>query len=171
MKKQKIKMKFECDQSWSDMQLVSGGRFCGDCKKVVHDLTGKSVDEVLEMRKTHTELCGMFTAEQLGAGKAIEFPKVRYAAAVLAFFGLGISQADAQQKQNVKTVQLATDSLGNTVDSRNAPVCPVGTAEESSYEAAATEPAHHYKRKKYYVNGRFPFVHRKRFRTLGVMSF
>jgi hypothetical protein len=165
MKANKIKLTFECDQSWSDMMPVNGGRFCGDCKKVVHDLRGKSVAEVLTMRKGHTEVCGMFTAEQLGAGRAIEFPKVRYAAAILAFFGLGISQADAQQKQNVKTVQLASDSLGLSKDSRNAPVCPAGSADESRSEEVIPVKVH--KKKKIYVNARFPFIHRRKSRLMG----
>ncbi len=63
----KVKLSFQCPQSWKKMQHVSGGRFCSDCKKVVHDFSHRkniSVSALIN-KKNESKLCGNFKSTQL----------------------------------------------------------------------------------------------------------
>lgn len=64
---QKVKLSFQCPQSWQKMQQVNGGRFCSDCKKVVHDFSHRkniSVSALIN-KKNESKLCGNFKSTQL----------------------------------------------------------------------------------------------------------
>ncbi len=65
MQTSRIKLSFECNEKWEDMDVCSSGRFCGGCNKVVHDYKRCSKKQFLEIKNTKSDLCGQFAAHQL----------------------------------------------------------------------------------------------------------
>jgi hypothetical protein len=52
----RIELAFPCTADFARMQKVDGGRFCGDCAKVVHDLSAMTEGEVRALlARTPTE--------------------------------------------------------------------------------------------------------------------
>lgn len=46
----KITIPTPCHEDWSKMSPSERGRFCGSCKKEVHDFTGKSDEHVIAVK-------------------------------------------------------------------------------------------------------------------------
>lgn len=49
---------FRCPMVWDDMPASEHGRFCGKCRKEVHDLSNCSIDEVIALQRKHGPICG-----------------------------------------------------------------------------------------------------------------
>jgi len=69
LKKKPISITLEnpCHQNWNAMPRQDGGLYCGDCKKVVHDFSIMSDEEIIRIltQKTSKEICGVFRNDQL----------------------------------------------------------------------------------------------------------
>jgi hypothetical protein len=68
MHRDDISIKTPCHLDWSKMTPADGGRFCGDCKKVVRDLSGMSEPEARALiRSARTgELCVRYVYDAQG---------------------------------------------------------------------------------------------------------
>lgn len=68
MKKSEVKIASPCTLDWRKMTPAQGGRFCGDCKKVVRDLSSMSEREARALMKApgSAELCVRFVYDRHG---------------------------------------------------------------------------------------------------------
>jgi hypothetical protein len=59
MNARELEIKTPCTVDWTRMTPADGGRFCGDCKKVVRDLSKMTEDEAraLVAKERYGELC------------------------------------------------------------------------------------------------------------------
>ncbi len=61
-----IQLANPCSEHWEQMQPAAHGRFCDHCQKQVHDMTGLSTTEVIQLfQKNGGKLCGRMTETQL----------------------------------------------------------------------------------------------------------
>jgi hypothetical protein len=65
---QKVPLKNPCSLDWQKMTPRDGGRFCGDCKKVVRDLSSLSEDEARALLRAprNEELCVRYLYDRDG---------------------------------------------------------------------------------------------------------
>ncbi len=173
---EKIKMKFVCNQNWDSMKVTSNGRYCDSCKKEVHNFTNKSVKEINSIKSTAGELCGIFKIEQIEPDLIpIEFnftKKLKYVAAtVTTFLGLELSDAKAQKTNDTPTEISSENPIITTPNENIQNGKCVLMVKEDNEEQLDIEPIQHIakRRHKYYLSKRFPFVHKKRYRTMGAM--
>jgi len=63
-----VGVKVPCSYDWRKMSPAEGGRFCGDCKKVVRDLSGMSEDEAraLVAKARYQDLCVRMVVDRDG---------------------------------------------------------------------------------------------------------
>jgi hypothetical protein len=68
MKNQDVAVESPCNANWSAMQRGDKSRFCGDCKKTVHDLTSMSKAEAsaLLAAPATEELCVRYLHDEMG---------------------------------------------------------------------------------------------------------
>lgn len=68
MNKGEVRFSNPCTLDWKKMTPAEGGRFCGDCKKVVRDLSKMSEDEAraLLAKPRNEELCVRFVSDAHG---------------------------------------------------------------------------------------------------------
>jgi hypothetical protein len=68
MDKRNIPVGTPCHLDWRRMTPADGGRFCGDCKKVVRDLSALSEAEAIQLvRQAHNEdLCVRYVYDRFG---------------------------------------------------------------------------------------------------------
>jgi hypothetical protein len=68
MDKQRIPIGAPCHLDWRKMTPADGGRFCGDCKKVVRDLSAmsKAEAEALIAERKNEELCVRYVYDRFG---------------------------------------------------------------------------------------------------------
>lgn len=68
MNRQELKVATPCTLDWKKMTPAEGGRFCGDCKKVVRDLSSMTEREAraLLKREAGGELCVRFLLDKHG---------------------------------------------------------------------------------------------------------
>jgi hypothetical protein len=64
----KIPLPTPCTLDWRKMTPADGGRFCGDCKKVVRDLSKMSEEEARALLRTprREDLCIRFLTDRYG---------------------------------------------------------------------------------------------------------
>jgi hypothetical protein len=167
-------LQFQCDQDWDEMKPTACGRFCTVCNKEVHDLTGKSIKEIDRLKGEKGDLCGVFLPQQLEQDLVpLEIPavsKLRYFAAFLAtFLGLELSSGKAQDKKENTNVLVMKEEKTPSVNTVTAVSSSPKVMEDENGEPieAAPKKRTHYKKKKYYVSRRFPFIHRRR-RVMGM---
>jgi hypothetical protein len=69
MKKSDVPIGSPCEANWSAMTPASGGRFCGDCKKVVHHLSKMTQAEATALLRSgrNDELCVRYAHDRAGA--------------------------------------------------------------------------------------------------------
>lgn len=100
------KMIFVCDEDWDEMRPCDSGRYCARCQHVVHDFTAGIPPA------TDTDgICGLFNIEQLHPDWVpLEFTWLNSFKEVLlaavAFLGLEVTQASAQQDVKTDTIEL-----------------------------------------------------------------
>ncbi len=68
MKTSDFPVSFKCNLDWQKMTVVDKGRFCGDCKKVVRDVSGMKEAEAKELLATREggELCVRYISDRDG---------------------------------------------------------------------------------------------------------
>ena len=54
-----------CHEKWSEMTPNEQGRFCNACQKTVTDFTGLTDNEILNIVRNNSNVCGRFYADQL----------------------------------------------------------------------------------------------------------
>lgn len=175
MRREKLQLTFECDQDWDDMRPTACGRFCDVCKKEVHDLTGKSTREIKQLKAADSEMCGMFTIDQVETGLApVDFKFVRkvryYAAALATFLGLETGYANERSAQRYAIEIVAKDNI--TTHAPKPGDHPTGRDSRKKKRLSfkkhpkPDEPVKK-KKKKVYLSKRFPFIHLRRPRIAG----
>lgn len=66
MKQSTFSIPKPCHESWEDMKAQGHGRHCGQCDKVVYDMTSKSHEEVKRhFEDNNGQLCGRFRPSQI----------------------------------------------------------------------------------------------------------
>lgn len=168
-------MKFTCNQNWDSMKVTSNGRYCDVCKKEVHNFTNKSVTEINAIKSSYGELCGRFNVEQIEPDLIpIDFAfakKLKYAAATIAtFLGLELNQAKAQTVNENPTELNSENGTITTNENIQNGKC-VQIVKEDVEEEIEEQPNHSVtkKRHRYYLSKRFPFIKKRRYRTMGAM--
>lgn len=64
--KKEFQISSPCEESWSQMQNVSGGKFCDLCTKKVFDLTNKTDEEIQNLLDSeNNSICGKIQASRL----------------------------------------------------------------------------------------------------------
>ncbi|MBL7982209.1 MAG: hypothetical protein JNL52_10435 [Flavobacteriales bacterium] len=163
-------MRFTCDQRWEAMRPEGTDRYCEQCAKPVIDFTAWSRTDLKAWYAEHPETCGMFRIEQVDPGlvPVPELPRglLNSAMAALAALTLHTAQAQVPTPRTPPTEQ--TPASTTTTHLETAVVDEKCWMEKPAPEkAVAPKP-----RARYYVSGRFPFVHKRRaFRTIGCPSF
>jgi hypothetical protein len=162
----KIEMTFTCDQDWNDMKISGHGRHCEVCSKTVFDFSDKSIDQIA--KADNRELCGLFRAEQIEPDlHPIEVPfSLRTTLITLgAVLGLELSQVHGQeleQRPKIENVDKDSSRTVTTTDTRREDkiVRP--------QDCGDTKPRI---RRKFYFTKRFPFIVKRRTRTVGRFRF
>jgi TonB family protein len=60
-----VQLAFACNEKFDQMIPCDNGRFCTACSTVVHDLTHKTNQEILELLSQQGTVCGKITRSQL----------------------------------------------------------------------------------------------------------
>lgn len=162
---------FECDQDWEAMRPTASGRQCAQCDHAVVDFTRWERQAMLEHLRANPGTCGLYTTEQVEPG-LVAIPELsgqllRGAFAALAALTLHTAQAQPNAPTPAPTEQQPVVQPGPRVETR-AEKDPGAKCwmEEPAEEAA---PVRQHRHSKYYVSGRFPFVHKRRPRRMGRM--
>lgn len=154
------KKKINCDQDWSDMSFMKGGRFCENCRKKVHDFTQYSNQELDDFLSKNSTVCGRFRVEQIDRDliAPVQFPyklKILTWAAGL-FFSLESSDSLGQGQDSVKT-ELNTLIKYSKPDTIQTP--QTNTAALPKVEKSKPKKRHKARRRKrIYLSRRFPFL-------------
>ncbi len=97
-----------CDQSWSNMHPVAGGRRCGKCQKTIVDFSQKTWAEIEAMKRAHGPgLCGLYHPGQLEYwGREVPRAGCGSFARTLAFLGsLSLSQPALSQTDSLPAMR------------------------------------------------------------------
>ena len=170
LRSQQRGMRFTCDQQWEAMRPEGTDRYCEQCAMPVIDFTAWTRTELKAWYAEHPETCGMFRIEQVDPGM-VPLPEVprgllNGAMAALAALTLHTAHAQVPAPHNAPTEQTPTGSA--TAETKAALVDKKCWMEKAAPEQAVPPKP----RARYYVSGRFPFVHKRRaFRTIGCPSF
>lgn len=84
-RKVRLSIATPCAEDWNNMMMVSDGRFCNSCNKVVIDFTGYSDDELYRFFSSSKAngTCGRLLSTQLEANK-VQRPGLRVAISAMA---------------------------------------------------------------------------------------
>jgi len=114
MQSSKVKLAFACDQGLDQMTIdKSGGYFCSQCQKSLHDFRSTSLKEVLVITSLQ-EGCGIFTAEQVGKESVTIFSinaLKHYIWAIVTWFVAESSCAQSYYDPAYSTNEVIKDSL------------------------------------------------------------
>ncbi len=59
--KHSLSMSFICNESWKDMPICDGGRFCSRCQKNVYDFRGLTAEEIVQKQcELGGHVCGVY---------------------------------------------------------------------------------------------------------------
>lgn len=165
-------MAFECDQDWDAMRPTANGRHCAQCDHAVVDFTRWERQAMLEHLHKNPGTCGLYTTGQVEPG-LVPIPDLsggllRGAFAALAALTLHTTQAQTHVPAPAPTEQQPVAQPGPRVETR-AEKDPGAKCwmEEPAEEAA---PVRQHRHSKFYVSGRFPFVHKRRPRRMGKLA-
>lgn len=160
----KIEMTFECNQDWEQMKISGHGRHCELCRKTVYDFSNKSIDDVVNV--SSGELCGMFLAEQIESDlRPIEVPfSLKTALLTIGtFLGLELSQVHGQDLDQGHRIENVVSDLNKADTART-----IKTQSED-FKANGLGDCENVKRpmrSRYYFSKRFPFIVKRRVRTV-----
>ena len=169
-------MRFSCDQRWEDMAQAGNDRFCLSCQKPVIDFTGWERDALVAWFKEQPDTCGMFRAEQVDpsliAMKEVDLGVRKGLFATLAALAFTTAQAQVV----TPSPALMEQTEGRTPRQTQIKEQPAELELERCWVeketiSAGTSKSRSSARSKLYLSKRFPFVHRRRFRTIGCPSF
>jgi hypothetical protein len=158
-----IKMTFECNQNWDGMKVSGQGRYCESCRKHVFDFSDKPFIEIDKI--PNGELCGMFRIEQVEPDlRLIEIPfSVRTSLLTIGtILGLELNQVNGQVLDNGHKIEKVDLTKADTVVTHNTKLNSVKTAKIDDGECVS-RPV----RKRYYFSKKFPFIVKRRIRTVG----
>lgn len=158
-----IKITFECNQNWDEMKISGHGRYCESCCKQVFDFSDKPLNEIEKIAKE--ELCGMFRIEQIEPDlRLIEIPfSVRTSLLTIGtILGLELNQVNGQvlEKGNkIEKVDLTKADSAVTLDTKANGI--------KANRINDGECVNNAIRKRYYFSKKFPFIVKRRIRTVG----
>ncbi|MFN7655672.1 MAG: hypothetical protein ACK5PC_20725 [Cyclobacteriaceae bacterium] len=163
---QKIKITFECHQDWEQMKVSGNGRFCEFCAKAVYDFSGQTKSEIKKRAKG--DLCGMFLTEQIDTDlRPIEFPGY-WRTSLLTLgtvIGLELKQVNGQQLNSVPKIEnVITDTTKidtATLSNQENKITPTKTGSDECEKIKKSANT------KCYFSKRFPFIVKRRIRTVG----
>ncbi|MDQ3046818.1 MAG: hypothetical protein M3R27_04660 [Bacteroidota bacterium] len=167
----KIQLDYSCHQPFWNFKKQDGEKYCKKCKHKTYDFSQSTPEEIfLILQQNNGKACGSFYKDQVEINEHTKHSPAAYRialASIISFFAA--TELDAQSavtdtsktEQHVvaqsqdKTVVYELDEKGNKITT-----CPINDS---------PEPTTTYKRHKrrirlgsYYLNLRFPFVHRMR---------
>lgn len=100
-----------CHEDWNKMIPNSTGRHCTTCNLTVINLTGKSQNEIEEMKETKGKICGRIPRAQLSEFQYLH-PLKRFAIALFLVFGTGLfTTSYAQILQEKQIEQTASEKF------------------------------------------------------------
>jgi len=161
----KIEMTFECNQDWEQMEISGHGRHCELCCRTVYDFSNKSIGEVAKV--SNGELCGMFLTEQIHSDlKPINFPfSTRTTLLTIGtLLGLELSQAHGQDLDKGHRIESASSQLDKT---DSATTIKTSLDEFKTNGSGDCENVKRPVRSNYYFSKRFPFIVKRKIRTVG----
>lgn len=170
---ERMQLTFDCPARWEDMTPCEGGRFCHGCSKPVLDFTTRSREELVRHMKMHPATCGRHLPEQLDPSlvpvDALLANARRGLFAALA--ALAMHGAFAQQRiapealREQPSVAIPESLVDNPVPQKAGP----GMVQVKGGHPVCPVPDN--KGKRWYISSRYPFVHRRRVRTVGCPTF
>lgn len=158
-----IKITFECNQNWDEMKISGHGRYCESCCKQVFDFSDKPLNEIEKI--AGGELCGMFRIEQIEPDlRLIEIPfSVKTSLLTIGtILGLELNQVNGQvlEKGNkIEKVDLTKADSAVTLDTK------VNGIKANRINDG--ECVNNAIKKRYYFSKKFPFIVKRRIRTVG----
>lgn len=168
----KIQLDYSCHQPFWNFTKRDGEKYCKQCKHKTYDFSQSSPEEIfLILQQNNGKACGSFYKDQVQINEHTKHSPAAYRialASVISFFAVAELDAQSTVSDTVKTEQHdfsasqekikvnELDEKGNEITT-----CPIN---------ATPEPTATYRRHKkhirignYYINWRFPFVHRMSF--------
>lgn len=102
-----------CHESWDEMTLVNGGRFCAHCNKKVTDFTNFTDQELYNFIRNNGKGCGRYKASQLNRPISIPYQphSQLYRIAIAIGLTLIISQSPTLYAQNKPPLKNQTNLL------------------------------------------------------------
>lgn len=168
-------LEFDCQEDWSAMRPVEGGRFCGKCEHGIIDFTSWDRRAMEAYLRQQPDTCGQYRPEQLepdliALSELLSFKK----AALVAGLTLGTIQVSAQTPVPAPTEQTVTvpgTALQPLLEeSAVAPnEKPDGISGTCARPVAEPTKPRRSARNHLYVSSRFPFFFVRRGRTKGRM--
>jgi hypothetical protein len=173
MPENKIHIDYQCHQPFWNFKKEGKNNYCKQCKHTIHDFTQSTPEEIiLHLQQNNGKACGSFYKDQINIdGQTKHSPaacKIALAS-VISFFAAtelsaqsGVADSVKMEQHDVSSSQdknavYDTDEKGNSITT-----CPIGDAPVS--EPVVYRRRHHHLRLgNYYINLRFPFVHRMSF--------
>lgn len=158
-------MIFECDQDWGQMTNSGHGRHCEFCKRTVYDFSNKSNEELLSLGKG--ELCGMFLTEQVETGLIpIETPNYLKTTILTigTILGLELSQVHGQDLGKGDTIEVVDKNLINSDTSKV--LQAKNQIDTKTWNSDECKNVSRPKTKLYFTKS-FPFLVRRKIRTIG----
>ena len=149
----------ECNIPWEEMQELNPGcKFCAHCRREIVDYSAYTRKEVELLFAGNANVCGVFDVGQFAY--EVKLPSFRFLAGILIPIWLLSEPSEAIGKE-VKI------EMTDMVYKRN----PIARQEFASEKTtiAPTETRLRIFRRKLYVSKRFPFIHFRRNRTMGIM--
>ena len=166
---QNTKLTFRCDEDWDAMPPVAGGRHCQNCQHTVVDFTSSTRQQIMAYHAAHPGTCGHYWSEQLEPEliPLRELLTLKHAA-LIAGLTLGSIQVSAQAPEPAPTEQAPYAKVpGALSDSTIGSDKPDGIYGTCNRPVEATPAKRYVPRKRWYVSGRFPFLHHRRPRPIG----
>ena len=165
----KIQLDYSCHQPFWNFKKQDGDKYCKQCKHKTYDFTQSTPEEIfLILQQNNGKACGSFYKDQVEINEHTKHSPAAYRialASVISFFAATELDAQSTITDTVKTEQHDVSSSQektkvNELDEKGNMIttCPIN----DSPEPTTTYRRHrkHLRIGNYYLNWRFPFVHR-----------
>ena len=170
---ERITLKFNCQEDLESMSCSEKGKFCTACQKEVIDFTKMSYSEIQDAKANETELCGIFSAEQIDPSlHLIELPKLRslaFLSTILVALNFGNANAQSTVDPKVEQAQGASNAPNLTPQEVKEKLergehISMSKAEtpESENSTQKVDQKKAKRTKKLYWSKQFPFLHKRR---------
>ncbi len=169
---QKIKLSYSCRQDWDTMSLSSKGKYCDSCQHDVVDLSAMNFNQIQRtLSNLEKGACVNIPEAYAEQEKTIEFSisqEIKQLALAASLTGavLSIPAQTSEPTQIESASVLSADSIKLNQDPTELITYSVSKGSSQTSSNVVRDPIK--RRKKLFLNRRFPFVHyRSPYRTLG----